>query len=50
MVFDSSEVVHELELAINRALYGCLCSVGSQQNVGRLSWSSLTLTAYLVTL
>ena len=24
--FDSSVVVHELELAVNRALYGCLCS------------------------
>ena len=28
--FDSSVVVHELELAINRALYGCLYSLGSQ--------------------
>ena len=28
--FDSSVVVHELELAIIRALYGCLCSLGSQ--------------------
>ena len=28
--FDNSVVVHELELAINRALYGCLCSLGSQ--------------------
>ena len=28
--FDSSVVVHELELAINRALYGFLCSLGSQ--------------------
>ena len=26
--FDSSVVVHELELAINRALYSCLCSLG----------------------
>ena len=24
--FDSSVVVHELELAMHRALYGCLCS------------------------
>ena len=40
MIFDSSKergcnlnssvVVHELELAINRDLYGCLCSLGSQ--------------------
>ena len=28
--FDSSVVVHELELAINRAFYGCLWSFGSQ--------------------
>ena len=28
--FDSSVVVHELEVAINRALYGCLYSLGSQ--------------------
>ena len=28
--FDSSVVVHELELAINRALYGCLCSLDRQ--------------------
>ena len=27
---DSSVVMHELELAINRDLYGCLCSLGSQ--------------------
>ena len=27
---DSSVVVHELELAINRDLYGCLCSLSSQ--------------------
>ena len=27
---DSSVVVHELELAINRDLNGCLCSFGSQ--------------------
>ena len=40
---DSSVVVHELEFAINRVLYGRLCSLGSQQNVGSLSWSSLTL-------
>ena len=26
---DSSVVVHELKLAINPALYGCLCSLGS---------------------
>ena len=32
--FNSSVVVHELELAINRAVYGCLCSLGNQQNVG----------------
>ena len=28
--FDSAVVVHELELAIYRALYGCLCRLGSQ--------------------
>ena len=28
--FNSSVVVHELELAINRALYCFLCSLGSQ--------------------
>ena len=28
--FDSSVVVDELDLAINRALYGCSCSLGSQ--------------------
>ena len=28
--FDSSVVVHELELAINRALHGFLCNLGSQ--------------------
>ena len=33
---DSSVVVHELELAINRDLYGCLCSLDSQWNVGSL--------------
>ena len=27
---DSSAVVHELELVINRDLYGCLCGLGSQ--------------------
>ena len=27
---DSSVVVHELELAMNRALYGFVCSLGSQ--------------------
>ena len=48
--FDSSVVVHELELAINRALYVFLCSLGSQKNVRSLSWSSLTLTANLVAL
>ena len=48
--FDSSVVMHELELAINRVLYGFLCSLGSQYNVGSLSWSSLTLTANLVAL
>ena len=42
--FDSSVVVHELELANNRALYGCLCSLGN------LSWSTLPLTANLVAL
>ena len=34
--FDSLIVVHELELAINRALYCCLCSLGSQLNVGEI--------------
>ena len=48
--FDSSLVAHELEIAINRALYVFLCSLCSQQNVGSLSWSSLTLTANLVEL
>ena len=51
--FDSSVVMHEmheLELAINRALYGFLCYLGSQYNVGSLSWSSLILTANLVAL
>ena len=48
--FDSLVVVHELELAINRALYGCLCSLSSQKNVGSFSWSSFTLTANLVAL
>ena len=48
--FDSSVVVHELELAINRALCDFLCSLGSQQNIGSLSWSSLTLTVNLVAL
>ena len=38
--FDSSVVVHEPELAINRALYGCLCSLGNQQSVECLSWAS----------
>ena len=33
---DSSVVVHELNLAINRDLYGCLCSLSSQQNAGSL--------------
>ena len=48
--FDSSVVVHELELAINRTLHGCLCSLGSQRNVGSFTWSSLTLTENLVAL
>ena len=47
---DSSVVVHELELAINRAVYGCLCSLGSQYNVGSSSWPSVTITAKLVAL
>ena len=28
--FDSSVVVHDLELAINRSLYGCFCRLGGQ--------------------
>ena len=48
--FDNLVLVHELELAINRALYGCLCSLDSQENVGSVTWSSLTLTANLVVL
>ena len=28
--FDGSVVVHELELAINRSLYGNLCNLGTQ--------------------
>ena len=31
--FDSSVVVYELELAINRALYSFLCSLGSQKSL-----------------
>ena len=27
---NQSVVVHELQLAINRVLYGCLCSLGSK--------------------
>ena len=48
--FDSLMVVHELEVAINRDIYGCLCSLGRQKNIKSLSWSSLTLTAILVAL
>ena len=44
---DSSVVVHELELAINCALYGCLGSLGSQQNVGSFSLSLHTVVCSL---
>ena len=37
--FDSSQVVHALELVINSALYSYLFGLGSQKNVERLSWS-----------
>ena len=40
---EGSEVVQELEFAINRALYGLLWSLGNQYNVGSLFWPSLTL-------
>ena len=40
---ESSFVEQELELAINLALY-VLWSLGSQYNVGFLSWFSLALT------
>ena len=49
--FDSSVVMHELILAVNCDLYGCLCSLGSQLNVlGRLSWSPAALTPNLMAL
>ena len=46
MVFNRSEgrsqrnlvVVHELELAINGDLYGCLWILDNQHNVGSLLW------------
>ena len=41
---ESSVVVQELEFAINLALYVFLWSLGSQYNVGTLSWVSLGLT------
>ena len=37
--------MQELELAMNLALYGLLCSLGNQYIIGSLSWSSLTFTA-----
>ena len=46
--FESSLVVQELELAMKRALYGILWTLGNQYIVGSLSWSSLILTANLV--
>ena len=44
---DKTVVVHELELAMKRALSGRLCSLGNQYNVGSLSCLSLILTAHL---
>ena len=41
---DSSVVVQGLELAMNLALFGLLCSLGNQYIVGSLSWRSLTFT------
>ena len=44
---DSLVVVHGLELAINRYLYGPLCSSGNQYNVGSLPCISSTNTPNL---
>ena len=44
---DSSVVVQELELAMNLALCGLLCSICNQYIVGSVSWGSLTFTAKL---
>ena len=41
---ERSVVVHKLELAINRDLYGCLCSLGSQKNLRSLAWFINTYT------
>ena len=43
---DSSDVVQELELKMNLALYGLLWSLDYQYIVGSLSWRSLTFTGY----
>ena len=43
---DKLVIVHELEFAMERALYGRLCSLGSRS----LSWLSVILTANLVTM
>ena len=41
--FESLVVVHELEFAMKRALYGVLCSLGIQYIVGSFSCVSATV-------
>ena len=45
---DSSDVVQELELKMNLALYGLVWSLGNQYIEGSLSWRSFTFTANLI--